>query len=49
MAINNFKVGSSYIEFEENVNKIFHGGLCDLKYVPKKVRYVLKYYKVKYC
>ena len=29
ITVNNFKVGSNYIEFEENVSKTFHGGLCD--------------------
>ena len=33
---NYFKV----IKFEANVSKAFHGGLCDLKYVPRKVRHV---------
>ena len=40
ITVNNFKVGSNYIEFEENVSKTFHGGLCDMKYVPRKVRHV---------
>ena len=40
ITVNNFKVGSNYIKFEENVSKTFHGGLCDIKYVPRKVRHV---------
>ena len=40
ITVNNFEVGSNYIAFEENVSKTFHGGLSDLKYVPRKVRHV---------
>ena len=40
ITLNNFEMGSNYIAFEENVSKTFHGGLCDLKYVPRKVRHV---------
>ena len=40
ITVNNFEVGSNYSEFKENVSKTFHGGLCDMKYVPRKVRHV---------
>ena len=40
ITVNNFEVGNNYIQFEENSSKTFHGGLCDLKYVPRKVCHV---------
>ena len=39
ITVNNFKVGSNYVECEDNVSNGFHGGLCDLKYVPRKVQH----------
>jgi hypothetical protein len=40
ITVNNFEVGNNYIQFEENSSTTFHGGLCDLKYVPRKVCHV---------
>ena len=40
ITLNNFEVGSNYIQFKENVSKTFHGGLRDLKYVPRRARHV---------
>ena len=38
--INNFEIGSNFINFEENTFKTYHGGLCDIKYVPRAVKHV---------
>ena len=36
----NFELGSNYIKFEENLCKTFHGGITDLKYVPKTIEHI---------
>ena len=41
LSLTNFELGSNYIRFEENLCKTFHGGITDLKYVPKTI-YVMK-------
>ena len=33
VVVNNFEIGSSFIKFEENASKTYHGGLCDIKYM----------------
>ena len=38
IVVNNSEVGSNFIKFEENASKTYHGGLCDIKYVPRMVR-----------
>ena len=38
--MNNFSFGPNVINFEENVCKMFHGGITDLKYEPRKVRHI---------
>ena len=40
IVVNNFEIGSNFIKFEENASKTYHGGLCDLKYVPRVVKHV---------
>ena len=37
LSLTNFELGSNYINFEENLCKTFHGGITDLKYVPKTI------------
>lgn len=37
--VNNFLIGPNVITFEENVCKTFHGGITDLKYIPRKVEH----------
>ena len=36
----NIRVFDDFIKFEENVSKTFHGGICDLKYVPRSVTHI---------
>ena len=36
----NLRVFDDFIKFEENVSKTFHGGICDLKYVPRSVTHI---------
>ena len=38
IVVNNSEIGSNFIKFEENASKTYHGGLCDIKYVPRMVR-----------
>ena len=40
IVVNNFEIGPNFIKFEENAPKTYHGGICDLKYVPRKVKHV---------
>ena len=40
IVVNNFEIGSNFIKFEENASKTYHGGLCDIKYVPRVVKHV---------
>ena len=40
IVVNNFEIGSNFIKFEENASKTYHGGLCDIKYVPRLVKHV---------
>ena len=40
IVVNNFEIGPNFIKFEENASKTYHGGLCDLKYVPRVVKHV---------
>ena len=35
-----FDLGPNFIKFEENLCKTFHGGLTDLKYVPKRIKHI---------
>lgn len=37
---NNFEMGDNHICFEENMPKMFHGDLLDLKYEPRAVKHV---------
>ena len=36
--LNNFELGSNFIKFQENYCKTFHGGVSDLKYIPRTVK-----------
>ena len=38
--LTNFEVGFNFVKFEENSCKTFHGGLTDLKYIPKVVKHI---------
>ena len=38
--LSNIRVFDDFIKFEENVSKTFHGGICDLKYVPRSVTHI---------
>lgn len=40
LTLNNFELGPNFIKFEENLCKTFHGGLSDLKYIPKSVKHI---------
>jgi len=40
IVVNNFEIGSNFLTFTENASKTFHGGLRDLKYVPRVVKHV---------
>ena len=40
IVVNNFEIGPNFIKFEENASKTYHGGLCDIKYVPRVVKHV---------
>ena len=44
IVVNNFEIGPNFIKFEENASKTYHGGICDLKYVPRKVKHVLSFH-----
>lgn len=39
IVLNNFELGSNFIKFQENSCKIFHGGISDLKYIPRTVKH----------
>ena len=38
IVVNKFEIGPNFIKFEENASKTYHGGICDLKYVPRKLK-----------
>ena len=38
--LNNFELGSNIIKFQENSCKTFHGGVSDLKYIPRTVKHI---------
>ena len=38
--VNNFEIGINFVKFQENSCKSFHGGLTDLKYIPRVVKHV---------
>ena len=40
LSLKNFRLGPNFIKFEENLCKTFHGGLTDLKYVPKRIKHI---------
>ena len=40
ITVGNITIGDDCIRFEENVSKSFHGGICDLKYVPQSVTHI---------
>ena len=40
IVVSNFEIGDNFIRFEENVAKTFHGGLGNLKYVPRVVKHI---------
>ena len=40
LSLKNFELGPNFIKFEEDFCKTFHGGLCDLKYVPNSVKHI---------
>ena len=40
ISLGNIRVFDDFIKFEENVSKTFHGGICDLKYVPRSVTHI---------
>ena len=40
LSLKNFELGPNFIKFEENLCKTFHGGLTDLKYVPKRIKHI---------
>ena len=39
IVLNNFEPGSNFIKFQENFGKTFHGGISDLKYIPRTVEH----------
>ena len=40
VVLNNFELGSNFIKFQENCCKTFHGGVSDLKYIPRTVKHI---------
>ena len=40
IVLNNFELGSNFIKFQENSCKTFHGGVSDLKYIPRTVKHI---------
>ena len=38
--LNYFELGSNFIKFQENSCKAFHGGMSDLKYIPRTVKHI---------
>lgn len=40
LVVNNFEIGPNFVKFQENSCKTFHGGLTDLKYIPKVVKHI---------
>lgn len=40
LSLKNFELGPNFIKFEEDFCKTFHGGLCDLIYVPNSVKHI---------
>ena len=48
IVLNNFDLGSNFIKFQENSCKSFHGGVSDLKYIPRTVKLICHEEGVKY-
>ena len=40
ITVRNIRVSDDCLRFEENSSKSFHGGICDLKYVPRAVTHI---------
>lgn len=40
LVVNNFEIGPNFVKFQENSCKTFHGGLTDLKYIPRVVKHI---------
>ena len=40
ITVRNIRVSDDCLRFEENSSKSFHGGVCDLKYVPRAVTHI---------
>ena len=40
IVLNYFELGSSFIKFQENSCKTFHGGVSDLKYIHRTVKHI---------
>ena len=40
IVVNNFEIGSNFIKFEEIASQTYHGGLGDVKYLPRVVKHV---------
>ena len=40
IVLNNFELGSNFIKFQENSCKTFHGGISDLKCIPRTVKHI---------
>ena len=40
IVLHNFELRSNFIKFQENSCKTFHGGISDLKYIPKTVKHI---------
>ena len=38
--LNNFELGSIFINFQENSRETFHGGISDLKYIRRTVNHI---------
>ena len=40
IVLSNFELGSNFIKFQENSCKTFHGGVSDLKHIPRTVKHI---------
>ena len=40
ITVRNIRVSDNCLRFEENSLKSFHGGICDLKYVPRAITHI---------
>ena len=38
--LSNFELGSTFIKFQENSCQTFHGGVSDLKHIPRTVKHI---------